>query len=527
LLASELYLQKLDEACTSRAWYNSDRVCLPGTRKEHLQVIHSWINGNSSKHILLLTGEAGTGKSTIARTIAHIYYEMDRLGSAYCFSRNESELARMEAVIPTIARDLAGCEPQMKVALCNAIKNRPAIVQTRGMKQQFKELFLEPLGCLNTLGPIILVIDALDESNQRDRHFLLDLLREHIAELPSNFRIIITARPDADICEALVLHSSVEWKKIADISPESTSCDIGHFIHHELGHLQKEFDNFNKTCDELTQAAGALFEWAAIACRAIIGSKHTMTSVKDQVSIILSPGPQSSGVGILDKLYTRILKQVIQNQKPSPRYRTVISHILATAEPLSIQSLDDILTSAGAVETGDVKLVVEPLGALFSGTNELDRVVQPLHASFRDYLLDEKRSKNFTVNVGSQQHTSFTKGSLAILNKQLHFNMCRLETSYKLNIEYNNLSGYLVEKTSACLVYAAVYWGKHLEQVQGVEEELMATIIQLFEKKGLFWIEALSLLGALNTGPPTLTAVKNHIKLIKVGFTYRFYSVAN
>ena len=45
--------------------------CLPGTRIKLLQHITDWFNNPDSKLIYWINGMAGTGKSTISRTVAH------------------------------------------------------------------------------------------------------------------------------------------------------------------------------------------------------------------------------------------------------------------------------------------------------------------------------------------------------------------------------------------------------------------------------------------------------------------------
>lgn len=50
-------------------------MCLPNTRVELLRDIMKWADGSDDRCIFWLNGIAGTGKSTIARTIARTYYD--------------------------------------------------------------------------------------------------------------------------------------------------------------------------------------------------------------------------------------------------------------------------------------------------------------------------------------------------------------------------------------------------------------------------------------------------------------------
>jgi hypothetical protein len=368
-----VYINKLNEFCTGRAWYDSDKSCLLGTREGLLDDIHSWINDLSGPHrALLLTGEAGTGKSAIAHSIAQHYDGIDHLGSAYCFNRNEVALTRTDTVIPTIAKNLASCEPQIKAALSHILEQKPTIAQTRGIRQQFDELLLAPLKEASIFGPVVVVIDALDESSQANHHTLLAALKDRLAELPPYIQIIITSRLEGDVKDALGNHNSVLWKQMGDISVASTICDIDQYIHSQLEDLQGSFTDYSDyktTCNSLVTAAGTLFQWAYIACRVIKGSQQKMLTVKEQAESILSLSQCSSTSEDLDQLYMNVLLQIFKNGPVPDRYRTVMSHVLAAIEPLSIQSLDDLLVQSGILKCGKVNMVIGQLGALLSGTD--------------------------------------------------------------------------------------------------------------------------------------------------------------
>src|ERR1700740_1547712 len=56
-------------------------LCLPNTRRDVLAQIRKWADGDAVSPIYWLKGMAGTGKSTIALTVAREYYDKDRLGA--------------------------------------------------------------------------------------------------------------------------------------------------------------------------------------------------------------------------------------------------------------------------------------------------------------------------------------------------------------------------------------------------------------------------------------------------------------
>ena len=146
-------------------------ICLEGTRNGILNEITAWINNTEDNtRIFWLHGAAGIGKSSIAHTIAYRFKKFGRLGSCYCFDRNEMTQQRDKKIFKTIARDLADCDLQMRRELVAAIHLDTSLMNATDVLQQWKELILKSAQKLSEamVGPIVIVIDALDESGGAD-----------------------------------------------------------------------------------------------------------------------------------------------------------------------------------------------------------------------------------------------------------------------------------------------------------------------------------------------------------------------
>src|SRR6266702_2526930 len=66
-----------------------DKGCLTGTRTAFLDFVVDWVNDPASERSLVLFGQAGTGKSSIAHEIARRFDKMHRLTSSFIFLRKE------------------------------------------------------------------------------------------------------------------------------------------------------------------------------------------------------------------------------------------------------------------------------------------------------------------------------------------------------------------------------------------------------------------------------------------------------
>ncbi|KIN00703.1 hypothetical protein OIDMADRAFT_125193, partial [Oidiodendron maius Zn] len=89
-------------------------TCIQDTRVDLMQEIYNWADGQDKQCIFWLSGLAGTGKSTIARTIALRYSEQKRLGTSFFFSRGGGDVSHAGKFFTSIAVQLACNVPSLR-----------------------------------------------------------------------------------------------------------------------------------------------------------------------------------------------------------------------------------------------------------------------------------------------------------------------------------------------------------------------------------------------------------------------------
>ncbi|KAK6511482.1 hypothetical protein TWF481_000397 [Arthrobotrys musiformis] len=105
--------------------------CLRGTRVELIDEIHNWLNKDTGSEVIFwLNGMAGTGKSTIARTIAESLTDDYQLGASFFFNRNEEYRSNPRRVFTTIAFQLARSIPNLGGFVTKAIQADPMIIMS-------------------------------------------------------------------------------------------------------------------------------------------------------------------------------------------------------------------------------------------------------------------------------------------------------------------------------------------------------------------------------------------------------------
>jgi hypothetical protein len=109
---------------------------------------------------------AGTGKSTIAQTVAQSFADRRQLGASFFFKRGEGKRGNASQFFTTIASNLVKHKPGMLARIRKALDNDSAISQ-RALKDQFEKLILQLLlGVYQAYqqgSARVVVIDALDE----------------------------------------------------------------------------------------------------------------------------------------------------------------------------------------------------------------------------------------------------------------------------------------------------------------------------------------------------------------------------
>jgi archaellum biogenesis ATPase FlaH len=159
-----------------------------------------WAVSPSQKSILWLEGMAGTGKSTISRTVASSLKETNYLGASFFFKRGEGDRGNAKKFFPTLIRQLMLKITELRPGVQKALDDDPDIA-SKSLREQFEKLLLQPLLYLDQLSRqsqiTVIVIDALDEcEHDQDIRNIVRFLPHLQKAKKTHLRIFLTSRPE-------------------------------------------------------------------------------------------------------------------------------------------------------------------------------------------------------------------------------------------------------------------------------------------------------------------------------------------
>jgi len=513
--------------CAAQASFKSydlqhDPTCLPDTRVDVLQEITSWVEGHDERSIFWLSGLAGTGKSTIARTIARKYYDQDRLGASFFFSKGRGDASHAGKFFTTIAVQLANKSPSLKRYICDAITDQSDIA-SQSLRDQWRQLVLRPLSKLDGhfhYPSLLLVVDALDEcEGDNDVGIIIQILAEARSLKTVRLRILTTSRPEIPIRYGFHQIPDVEHQDfiLHNIPTSIIDHDISIFLEHsfKLIRLERAFATDwpgKEAIRHLVQKSSGLFIWAATACRFIREGRRFAAK---RLSMILGDMSNTAPENQLNEIYLTVLKNAVgygyKDQEKENVYkilREVLGSIVVLFSPLSSDSLITLLH----VPKDDVNQTLEDLHTILNIPKQQSSPIRLHHPSFRDFLLDKDRcgDQNFWVDE-KQAHKALADNCMRLMFATLKRDIYGLHApgSLATNVESSRLE----ECLPAEVQYACLYWVQHLQRSELFDNNL---VHQFLREHLLHWLEALSLMKKTSEGVLALISLDSMVAVSDV-----------
>ncbi|KLO12427.1 hypothetical protein SCHPADRAFT_419928 [Schizopora paradoxa] len=400
-------------------------ACSKGTRVNVIKDIQDWAMNadDDGKHVFWLNGLAGTGKSTIAKSVAEWALKEKILGANFFFARDIAELNGPSLVFSTLSYELSRFDAEFKRALYEVLYE-DSRVPFSNLETQFEKLICRPFAACRGKRPILVMLDALDECAE-DAGILLRLFLKYKAESAEvpNLRIFITSRPETRIRSVLYQPTSEKhFDKfiLHDIDARTVREDIQTYLDLEFskitsGTLGSHIPPDWPAQDDRTallDLCGKFFAYAATAIRFIgdevIGDPvEQLRDVLRITSTVRDDEPSENDARPyveLDSLYLEILNQSVSKTAAGrylKRTRRVLATVLCLREPLSVSDIAQLLS----ISVEDVSNALRNLHSIIAIPDNKRGLLQFFHASFPDFIRDQERctDSRFYVDTASSE----------------------------------------------------------------------------------------------------------------------------
>ena len=510
------------EAKYNSAFEGGMASCLPETRTELLVTINDWALGSEGERIFWLCGKAGTGKSTIARTVAKKLDEQGYLGASFFFNRGKDKRSHAKLLFPTVARQLADLFPEVGRGVARALFT-DSFASHAHLEPQFEKLVLEPLACIRGSSMpstgLVLVIDALDECDNSESIKTVLRLLSTIEKITSvRLRIFVTSRPELPVelgfrNMSRDLHCDV---RLEEAQQPTIEHDIRVFYDTRFSEIRSN-DLFDELTPEwpgednielLVQMAVPLFIYAFTAIRFI------SENPRKNLDLMVRQNRDRSLTG-LRSTYLPILQQLIASEDDGGHegrvqdFKTIVGTTVLLHNPLSATALAQLLK----VHIGDVGRTLQMFRSVLnipqSADGRMNRTepITLFHLSFRDFLVgqDQKKDNLFWIDAG-EGHMSLGLACIRLLESgALKEDVCETKAFGTMRevIGKSAVDTYIPEPVA----YACYHWIQHfVESGELIKDE--DAVHRFLEDHLLHWVEAMSWLGKTSEIEENLNALK-------------------
>jgi hypothetical protein len=476
-----------------------------GTRGAVMSKIELWANDPDTPPVYWLNGLAGTGKTTIAQTVAERFFADGQLGASFFCSRNFEDRSNLKLIFPTLAVQLARRYTEFRPIFVSLVQSDPGIVH-ESLYSQADKLIFQPLK-ESTISTII-IIDALDEcKDEEPASAILSILGQFVSKIPG-VKFFLTGRPEPRIQEGFRLHLPAKVTDIFilhNVEQSFINNDIRLFLKHNFLEIAGHWGLTNwptkEQLDILCERAAGLFVYAAATIQFINNKNY---SPRKRLDLLLQSPENTAHEGriklnntTLDSLYMTILQQAFGDDDPEddPRVRSILSIVVLAINHLSPSTIATLL----GFDAEDVPPLLSSISSLLILQEGSNHPVRLFHKSFSDFITNPTRCTNQRFYISPPDHHSqLLVCCLNLMDQTLEKNMCKLPDAV-VNSDVGDLKERSEEYIDPALRYACVSWHMHLVGTRAKLAHIpmvAPALCQFLEEKFLFWLEVLSVISA-------------------------------
>ena len=350
------------------------------TREWVFDGVLNWLDDRSSQNrVMVISGNAGMGKSVIAAVICKRMQEAGRLSGSHFCQYNNVRYCKPRLMIQSLACHLSNALPEYKRALVEQLsRNLGTDLNNMGVEELFALLFKEPLSAVgDPRRNMLMVIDGLDESEYKGRNELLDVIANQFCKLPIWIRFLVTTRPALNITDKLKHLKPLELKYNDGKNVE----DVRMYFQKRLEHVV-ELGNLGEYVKKLVLRSEGLMLYAHFLVLLI--TENPSIFQEGDLDDSLPLGISSFYHSYFKRLECELCEDLHVKEK---HFLNLLSAVAASREPLPVGFVSKVL-----VPDTDPPLARRKVMRSLSSVSALlpirDDCLHVIHKSVKDWLTD-------------------------------------------------------------------------------------------------------------------------------------------
>ena len=361
----------------------------PGTREWVFSHVEDWfLDRSSDSRVLIITGNAGMGKSVIAAKLCNRMKERKVLGGVHFCQHNNQRRRKPDLILQSLARQLCDTLPGFKDILTGQLTSMNATsVTNMNIEELFTHLLQEPTNMMADPGKnILLVVDALDECEYDGRNALLDVIMSQFHKLPSWIKFIVTGRPEKAMADKLA-HLRPFVLRASD---ENNERDIEMFFKDNLRTLLPT-SVFEESVDRFVDQAEGLMLYAYYFIQFV--EEHRDTLTPDDINGIFPLGI----VSVYERYFDRLRMDLMVEEAS---FSDFLSSLAAARSPLPVTMASRSLGLCSET-AGSSRQIQKISGSISSLLPIREGCIDVFHKSVVDWLSSPELygHHRFTANL--------------------------------------------------------------------------------------------------------------------------------
>ena len=351
-----------------------------GTREWVFDRVQNWLDDRSCQNrVMVISGNAGMGKSIIAAAICKRMQKTGRLSGSHFCQYNNVRYSKPQLIIQSLACHLSHALPEYKQALVKQLSRNVGIdLNNMGVEELFALLFKEPLSAVGDPGRnMLMVIDGLDESEYQGRNDLLDVIASQFCKLPIWIRFFITTRAALNIAEKLKHLKPFELKSDDKKNLE----DIRVFFVKKLQYVVNP-EHLNEVVGKLVLKSEGLMLYAHFLVLTI--TENASPFLKGDLDDILPEGISSVYHSYFKRLENELVRELGIEKE---HFLNLVSAITAAREPLPVSFVSKVLVPVTNSPLAK-RTVSKALGSVSTLLPIRYECLHVIHKSVKDWLTD-------------------------------------------------------------------------------------------------------------------------------------------